>query len=331
MARVPVLGGDAVAEDSGLAGVEIRRLVPHQGARVDLGAVEREVDQERPQQPRPLLIMASTAKCTAMSVGSIITLDGCSRQPLIVVTGTSRAARCGQDGPRAADAVARATTHRRSSSNFWSESRHQRARTALPALRTLLRAVTRAAAQFCDDRRHRRAAPRAQAARRARRRRVRRARRPLGGVAAGTKGPTTCGSAGAAGSRACRRCTRRSSRCTSTARGSARRATTWRRRSPARRAARRRSRHSRRGRRAPSPRSRTAASARPRWSTSRGSARPSSRRASAPTRALYVVTLTTRRPGGELTPLKFSATTEQLSSLVAELKQAVRQVEVLCE
>ena len=34
-----------------------------------------------------------------------------------------------------------------------------------------------------------------------------------------------------------------------------------------------------------SPRSRTAASARPRWSTSRGSARPSSRRASAPTRA----------------------------------------------
>ena len=48
-------------------------------------------------------------------------------------------------------------------------------------------------------------------------------------------------------------------------------------------------------------------------------------------RSLYVVTLTTRQPGGELTPLKFSATTEQLSSLVAELKQAVRQVEVLCE
>ena len=54
-------------------------------------------------------------------------------------------------------------------------------------------------------------------------------------------------------------------------------------------------------------------------------------RQKADARSLYVVTLTTRQPSGELRPLKFSATTEQLSALVAELKSAVRQVESLVE
>jgi len=43
--------------------------------------------------------------------------------------------------------------------------------------------------------------------------------------------------------------------------------------------------------------------------------------------ALYVITLTTRRPDGTTAPLQFTATYEQLADLVGELKSAVKQVE----
>ena len=43
--------------------------------------------------------------------------------------------------------------------------------------------------------------------------------------------------------------------------------------------------------------------------------------------SLYVITLTIRRPDGTTAPLQFTATYEQLSDLVGELKSAVKQVE----
>lgn len=41
----------------------------------------------------------------------------------------------------------------------------------------------------------------------------------------------------------------------------------------------------------------------------------------------YTVTLTTRRPDGSTSPLQFSASTEELTDLVRELKSAMRQIE----
>ena len=243
----------------------------------------------------------------------------------IVVTGTSRRSAMRGRTARRGDAVARATTSARCGlKEPRTVGRHpEEARTAIAAGSSARpRASSR---QFHDDRRHGRAAPRAHAAR-ALAGRVRRARRAPGQR---HKGPADL----AAGRPARARrpppvralvavyldCARLGTAGDDLARRS---------RPRCRRAARRSRRSSTRPAARSSPRSRTAASARPRWSTSRSGDRGI---APAPTRARSTSWATMRQPGGTLTPLKFSATTERLSSLVAELKQAVRQVEVLCE